>query len=177
MAQDADKGKVFLYVCLQCGSAIGCSILMTWHTDKAGCIQCPHTVHKSCECVTSKLAPLPWTALSANILQQYQFISLSAYTHDMQSIEGSWNISLKGCELVVFFTEDDLIAEMNVLRHFISDSSPTFYVVVLHKRLVTTLWMSIICHPSLLCLECIVLCSVHSIHIKNLDEDWKGSSH
>ena len=23
---------------------------------------------------------------------------------------------------------------MNVLRHFISDSSPTFYVVVLHKR-------------------------------------------
>ena len=26
------------------------------------------------------------------------------------------------------------VAEMNVLRHFISDSSPTFYVVVLHKR-------------------------------------------
>ena len=26
------------------------------------------------------------------------------------------------------------VTEMNVLRHFISDSSPTFYVVVLHKR-------------------------------------------
>ena len=26
------------------------------------------------------------------------------------------------------------VAEMNVLRHFITDSSPTFYVVVLHKR-------------------------------------------
>ena len=109
MAQDADKGKVFVYVCLQCGSALGCSILMTWHTDKAGCIQCPHTVHKSCECVTSKLAPLPWTALSTNILQQYQFISLSACTHDMQSIEGSWNISCKGCELVVFSLKSTLL--------------------------------------------------------------------
>ena len=27
---------------------------------------------------------------------------------------------------------------MNVLRHLISDSSPTFYVVVLHKRCYTT---------------------------------------
>lgn len=26
------------------------------------------------------------------------------------------------------------VTEMNVLRHLISDSSPTFYVVVLHKR-------------------------------------------
>ena len=92
--------------------------------------------------------------------------------HDMQSIEGSWNISCKGCELVVFSLKSTLLQRWTCS----ATSSPTPPPLSMWSSSTNgwsphSKWISFL--PSFLCLElsrCIGQCSVHSIHIKNLDQ-------
>ena len=171
MAQDDDKGKIFFFVCLRCGLALGYSILMKWHTLIRLAVSNVYTLYTSCECVTSKFAPLSWTALSTNNFQQYKFISLIACSHDMRSIDGSWNNSSnpRVVSLLVFHWRRPCCRDerappphLRLLPHFLCGRPPqTVGPHILNENY--------FCHPSLLWLElsmCIGQCSVqvHSIH-------------